>query len=158
MSKAVECIDCNQNFDLFNRVPLVLRCGDSVCMMCLMKNIGLSLYRCPFCYCDSTLTFALVKDMPINKALLDYIKEKMTNNSNHENLSSSWEKKFIGSIFQTDIDEKIDPFIKTPIDNKCKREDCAKEKYCFNNVIYEYCSIDCYQIDKPEEFQEKLSN
>ena len=30
------CYTCQDNFDVINKVPIVLKCGDSACMSCLL--------------------------------------------------------------------------------------------------------------------------
>ena len=151
MENPVECFECKGRFENKNRVPLVLKCGDSVCMSCLLEKVSFSSYICKVCLERHMVSFNFIKEMPVNKALLAYIERNFDNDHKNEfkEKSISFDRKV--SEFRCNTDDSLIPFIDNEI--KCKRKVCHKEKYVYNNVIYEYCSIECYNLDKSENIE-----
>lgn len=149
MSSALRCKCCFSVYDPTNKVPLVLKCGDSVCMDCLLNSLK-TYMECPVCNVKHVLTMSLIKDMPVNKALLLYLQNfgiietiKLESQQSKRDFPIDFVKKFNEQNL-----EDISPFMVDNIDMKCKRIGCDKEKYQYEEVIYEYCSIECFELDK----------
>lgn len=144
ITKPDDCVECLKKFDIENKIPLVMQCGDSICMACAVGRANEKVYQCPVCREKQRIGFEIVKDMPVNKALLEYIQgEAGPGNRN--------------SGFQIGDDRKVDPFLISQGDAKCARPGCANDKYSFNEIVYKYCGLVCYEADNPAEFNEKIS-
>lgn len=72
MDSILECPRCGQLFDSEQKVPLVLQCGHSLCMPCILGvcyNRAARL-ECPKCGAAELMTLAKAKGLPPNKTLL----------------------------------------------------------------------------------------
>lgn len=147
MSSTLQCVECLKVFDTQNKVPLVLKCGDSICMECLLNKLNTGYYICLYCQLTQSVSLSEIKDMPINKALLNYIEaiNKPIYNKLPPTAYTNTQLKFNSSI-----DPKINAFMTSEDEMKCKRHSCNKPKYTYNNTIYEYCSINCYETDRKQ--------
>lgn len=69
------CPDCKSRFDPEYYLPLVLPCGDNICMACATKscltNSGTK--SCNRCSLSFVISMSKIKDMPKNKALLELL-------------------------------------------------------------------------------------
>ncbi|OMJ69763.1 hypothetical protein SteCoe_32428 [Stentor coeruleus] len=149
MSSALECKYCHTLYDPKNKVPLVLKCGDSICMDCIVNSLK-TYIECPICNIKHAFTMSQIKDMPVNKALLLYIQNlgvKETRKFKPQENKKDFPREFVQKFNEQNLDD-ISPFMVDDIDMKCKRIGCDKEKYQYEEVIYEYCSIECFEFDK----------
>jgi hypothetical protein len=72
MESILACPRCSQTFDPDQRVPLVLQCGHSLCMPCILGvcyNSAAKL-ECIECGSSELMTLAKAKALPPNKTLL----------------------------------------------------------------------------------------
>lgn len=129
MELALNCFSCRSVFNNIQTVPLVLKCGDSLCMNCLIKVCGFGEGECPVCRHKFLINFSLLKDLPVNKALLLFLKQSPK----------------VSNFVQSGL-ERVNPYL----DQKdlCKRPGCPNNKYEHLNVVYEYCSINCFELDQ----------
>lgn len=72
MDSILECPRCHQPFDAEQNVPLVLQCGHSLCMPCVLGVCYLSAARLECCQCGGVelMTLAKAKALPPNQTLL----------------------------------------------------------------------------------------
>ncbi|CAG9314410.1 unnamed protein product [Blepharisma stoltei] len=206
------CQECSLKFDSENRLPLVLPCGDSLCMVCAVQlcNFSSSRKMCKKCHQPYELSLQKIKDMPKNKALLDLlllniqiipqaIKQRnefilstptrkfqsplsfderhsftpdtysriafegtpersyiRTNLFASKDRQSKEENKEVEKISKFKVKTEEEPEIKseTPeitnenLSQKCLRENCENKKSCNEGKIFNYCSLNCYNLDK----------
>lgn len=132
MELGLNCFSCKSMFNNIQNVPLVLKCGDSICMNCLIKVCGQGESECSICRHKFLINFSALKDLPVNKALLAFIKQGPK----------------ISNFVQAGLDG-VNPYLDQR--ELCKRPGCPNTKYEHLNVVYEYCSINCFELDKTGE-------
>lgn len=120
------CCICSFKFDSIDYIPLVLKCGDSACMNCLIKLSSLSQGECMICNYRFPISFSLMKDLPVNKAVLLLI--------NQNPKISRFE---VGEL------DEVSPYLEHK--ELCKRRGCQNPKYEHMNVIYQYCGVKCME-------------
>ena len=132
MEVEFKCFGCGKDFDGVQAVPLVLKCGDSVCMNCLIRVCGQAESECPVCGFRFLISFSVMKDFPVNKALVRLVKQRPR----------------ISCFSQSNLDQ-VHPYVGLGDLGKerCKRLGCSNPKYEHLNVVYEYCSIACFELD-----------
>lgn len=86
--KSIICNNCFEEYsNTFNgeKAPKILKCGDTLCLKCINNLMKDGKITCPFCKTESTED---IKDIPINKSILDsaenelYINTKYLNEKN----------------------------------------------------------------------------
>ena len=73
LRKSTFCDNCtNEYSNTFNgeRIPKVLKCGDTFCLQCINSLSKNDIIICPFCKIESDVN---VKDMPVNKLIIDSV-------------------------------------------------------------------------------------
>jgi len=163
------CPKCGNNFDNINKVPLVLKCGDTLCMPCLISEcyLGTVMAQCPRCKDSQELNFSIIKDLPKNKAILDLLSRttytgpltppaprEVSPGPNYA-FTPGPSAKLLGFDESPNSKPLATPFrLSSPhsVDVKCKRPGCNNDRYYLNGSVYEYCSINCYNMDHPNLF------
>jgi hypothetical protein len=161
------CITCRNQFNTDSRVPLVLPCGDSVCLQCLFSisssspNPVNNPYQCPVCWHGYNITNIFIKELPKNKALLSFLPEN-TLLSPRSSPSSrvlfpatpeakrvfdSPEKRY-GSFTPSTYSGQTysNPVIltsPTSVSMKCSRPGCYNDRYFLDGQVWDYCCINC---------------
>jgi hypothetical protein len=131
MENGFNCCICSGIFDEFDLVPIVLKCGDSACMNCLVQAASRGIVECFFCGVKVGMNFEGLKDLPVNKALVDLLKR------NHV------------SRFKVEEGARVCPYLEER--EMCKRKGCKNFKYEHLNVVYQFCSVKCMEEDQNEE-------
>ena len=124
-------------------------------MSCLLYKSIDRLWICQACGYEQTISFPIILDMPMNNALIKYIKEKNKKNWKKQEILWDGKKTSDFEINQSELG-KINPYMDEKDELKCIRSGCTKEKFCYDNVIYQYCSVECYNLDNPYEVNAKL--
>jgi hypothetical protein len=144
MNNSAKCPLCMYVYDDKHRIPLVLPCGDSICMSCLLPQASNNEHECSICRSKQRVSYSIIRELPINKALLLIISQIShpipLNLEENQNLRVSGFEEFDLS--------RISPYLESQDDLKCKREGCSNQKYTHLNVIYEYCGVECFNQDK----------
>ncbi|CAG9335844.1 unnamed protein product [Blepharisma stoltei] len=82
------CPKCTLRFDTENHLPLVLPCGDSFCMACIVSN-PFPFFECNRCGKSTELSLAKIKDMPKNNAIIELLPYSFQGLNNFASLSIS---------------------------------------------------------------------
>jgi hypothetical protein len=159
----LSCTKCGQEYNSQTNIPLVLPCGDSVCMRCMLSysHPSPSIYKCTICPQCYEVSNYFIKDLPKNKALLHIVNSP----SSQPKKSGPSPKVLFSStpeIKRTyESPEKINGFM-TPSTNtsnivftsphsvslRCNRTGCYKDRYYDSTGVWDYCSINCRDIDR----------
>lgn len=154
----LRCIKCVEDFTLDSRLPLVLPCGDSVCMRCVLFISGQSqnFLKCPECSLIYEITNFFIKELPKNKAILAIIsstdsievkngpmpKVLFANTPEPKRITTSPSKNF--GYFTPSIYHSPLPFSSpNSVAIKCAREGCNNDRYFVNGEVWEYCCLNC---------------
>ena len=80
LKKSILCDKCLQEYSHTlngERIPKVLKCGDTFCLACLKGLYKEGKIRCPFCGIESTDD---IKEFPINKCITEKAENELLNN------------------------------------------------------------------------------
>lgn len=168
MNEAFLCPNCHFNYSSEERVPLVLHCGHSLCMLCALAALSTAERRLPCLRCGSiqAASLAAVKDLPVNRTLLEAF--GLRSDSRPPDFFDS-PRKF-DSPRQFDSLRILDQFTTSspnrllfpaepeyhpavPLTSpttaaiKCRRSECTNDRYYFQGKVFDYCSLLCEQKD-----------
>lgn len=156
----LNCISCEVLFNSDNHLPLVLPCGDSICMECILRYTAPVpvVYKCPVCWRAFSVSNHFVKDLPKNKAILMVLQGPRLESPKHgpsprilpfstpeakRNYASP--EKLAGYLTPSTHGYSTPLHFSTPnsVKVKCAREGCNNDRYYMNGEIWEYCCINC---------------
>ena len=154
----LSCIKCTEEFTLDSRLPLVLPCGDSVCMKCVLflSTQSQNFLKCSVCSLIYEVTNIFIKELPKNKALISLISSAnlptsksgpnprilFANTPEPKRISASPDKNygyFTPSTYHSPL-----PFSSpNSVAIKCARLGCKNDRFFLNGEVWNYCSINC---------------
>ena len=156
----LNCISCELLFNSDIKLPLVLPCGDSICMQCMLRYTypQPDIYKCSVCWRSYQVTNYFIKELPKNKAILSLINSPVISQQRYGPSPkvlafSTPEPKRV-----YDSPDKINRFstpstypysgslqLSSPnsVRMKCARDGCNNDRYFLNGEIWEYCCINC---------------
>lgn len=176
MNEAFLCPNCRFPYTADERVPLVLHCGHSLCMLCALAGLSTQDRRLPCLRCGfiQAASLAAIKELPINRTLLeaagmrsDYRPNEFTDSPRLSSLflspRSLESPRQFGSLRVLDQFSGLSPnrllFPPEPRDIplsspttaalKCRRTQCSNDRYYFQGKIFDYCCQLCEQMDNP---------
>ena len=170
MNEAFLCPNCHFTYSPEERVPLVLHCGHSLCMLCALAALSTPERRLPCLRCGfiQTASLAAIKDLPVNRTLLEAF--GLRSDPRPPDLFDSPRKfesprKFdslrILDQFATSSPNRLlfpmeqDRYPGVPLTSpttaaiKCRRPECTNDRYYFQGKVFDYCSLLCEQNDNP---------
>lgn len=162
----MNCDGCKNTFNRFQRLPkLLIKCGHSICKICLENDFSQGQIKCPKC---NQINYAeLPRDFPQNLTLLDLtetninstilsLKYAHSEKFSHKDLQEKYniDKNFPFEVRSfTTISKKSGKSI-GKINENCKEHNKNYEVYCFNDN-----SLLCVQcLLKKEHKQHRVYN
>lgn len=93
---AIVCGLCLKEFDDeigLETTPKVLKCGDTICSSCFLKNYINNEIFCPFC---ANILTEKIEEIPVNKLAMELVEDEILNNSEfiNSNESSTFDYEF----------------------------------------------------------------
>ena len=166
MINGLNCTNCDDQFNIENKIPLVLPCGESICMQCLVSLINPlpKVLKCSVCWRSFEINNYFIKELPKNKALLIILRSlNQPNNHNGPSpkvlFSNTPEPK---KIYESP--DKIRGYSTPSIGRdyfqglqftspnsvaiKCARPGCNNDRYYINGNVWEYCCLNCEKFDR----------
>ena len=74
-SNIIKCSKCSQIFNENDRIPINLKCGDTLCKKCIEEMIHDKVTKCPICSKELKLSKKKLENLPHNKQILLALKE-----------------------------------------------------------------------------------
>ena len=155
----LNCTNCGNLFDKENKLPLVLPCGDSICIECLIStNQSINkIYKCGECWRSFEVTNYFLKELPKNKAVLMLIGPNSGSYksgpaprilfSTPENRKISSPEKNYNYFTPTTYPSSFYLTSPNSVSIKCARRGCTNDRYYANGEVWEYCCINCRESD-----------
>ncbi|OMJ86137.1 hypothetical protein SteCoe_12412 [Stentor coeruleus] len=157
----LRCTNCEKHFDCNELIPLVLPCGDSICMICILRYSNQSKrYQCLICWRAYELNNIFIKDLPKNNALLSLIgrEQAMVINQRPQPkalFSTPENKRLFNPSFNSvhyytpSTEPSLDfksIYMTSPnsASLKCMRFGCSNDRYVLDGKLLDYCCQDCY--------------
>ncbi|OMJ90561.1 hypothetical protein SteCoe_7057 [Stentor coeruleus] len=159
----LKCTSCERPFDCDEFLPLVLPCGDSICMMCILQySHQTKRYQCQICWRSYELNNIFIKDLPKNNALLSLIGREQPlmakQGPSPKVLFSTPENKrtyspsFNSVHYYTPSTEPSSNFMAFYMTSpnsasiKCMRPGCFNDRYVLDGKILDYCCQNCHDL------------
>ena len=158
----LNCTKCSQRFDRDSLLPLVLPCGDSACMSCLLqaKSQSLSLYKCPACSFIFEINNKFISELPKNKAILSIVSSSFpeypnagpqpkilfANTPEPKRIRASPDSKALAYHTPSSISTQLVFSSPNSVNLKCSRPGCNKDRYYYNGEVWDYCCMNCQKL------------
>jgi hypothetical protein len=163
----LHCTKCEEQFNLDKLIPLVLPCGDSVCMSCLLKIRGQSynLHKCTNCSFIFEVSNKFISELPKNKAILSLVssngsyqrngplpKVLFANTPEPKRITSSPVQKPFVYYTPSSYQHPVTMSSPNSVAIKCSRPGCNKDRYFYNGEVWDYCCLNCKEMDRVKEY------
>jgi len=76
----IKCFRCSLYFNEDDRIPLNLKCGDTLCKKCIDEIVSNRETKCPICNKENKLNKSKISKLPQNKQILIALQEKFADN------------------------------------------------------------------------------